>query len=106
MKDLIISDGHIYDIKISLNQIEVYFCSCEEKKYQIIFQEAVSIKGFSPINEELSSIKCENNTIFKDETNNILDEEVKNFTSYQFISAWSDSVILEIIASSIYVKTI
>ena len=106
LNDLIISDGNIQNIHISLNSVEVFFTSYQEKEYCILFENILSIKTFFPINSDLSHANCVSNSDLTKETFKIItDENPDNFKSFQFVNV-DDIVFLEIIASTVKVEEI
>ena len=104
LNDLIISDGNIKNISISLNSVEVVFTSYQEKDYNILFENILSVKVFFPINSDLSHTNCENSSELTKETFKIIsDENPNDFKSFQFVDI-DDIVFLEIIASTVKVN--
>ena len=102
MQSLIFSDGTISTITSRLGVVVVDFVDWQEKNWSLIFNNAIAYKSISAEGEEISALRQLSDTEFSREVKSAGEGTA---SSYCFVSAWSEQVVLTIVAEG-YIASI
>lgn len=95
MDTLVFSDGTISGVMGRPGEVVVEFVDWQERRWSILFRGAIAYKSISSEGEEISDLLELKETDFSKEVDMV---DGDKGISYCFISAWSDDVVLTIIA--------
>lgn len=95
MTELSFSDGTISGITSRPGLVIVEFLDWQEKSWSLVFFNAIAYKSISCEGEEISELNVSDETELSKEAMLIEGGTGRNFC---FISAWSNSVVLTVVA--------
>ncbi|WP_223527523.1 hypothetical protein [Pseudomonas sp. BF-B-26] len=101
METLAFSDGTILGVMGRQGEVVVEFVDWQERCWSVLFRGAIAYKSISSEGEEISDLLELSETDFSKEVE-LVDGD--KGTSYCFVSAWSDDVVLTIVAEGYVAK--
>lgn len=96
-----VSDNTVKKITSNTDgSVDVYVLDWHEIEKIFHFNDVSALLSFNSIGCELSHIEESNNDDFKNESQKYTDEDLSEMICFKFFSAWSNTVVLKILALS------
>lgn len=92
----VFTDGTISSVTAHLGEVVVEYLDWQERQWVIVFSDAIAYKSVSSEGEEISALLELDETDFSEEVKSI---DGSKGVSFCFVSAWSDSVVLTVVAA-------
>ncbi|MCG8403778.1 MAG: hypothetical protein MI923_01140 [Phycisphaerales bacterium] len=100
-----LADGKITEVKGLSGDVEVVCIDWEEKRLVLTFKDVIGLHAFSPEEVDLSHVVATRSDPEIQHAIKVAEEESTGQTCYKFVSAWSESSVLTIIAQDVAVAS-
>lgn len=98
--DFTVEDGHIERIEIRRDGVLVRFKDWKERLFEIHFNGAIAVEDWNIIGDDIGSFREESDSTFLTAACQRAGEPTKGFRCFLFVSAWSETCALRIVAES------
>ncbi len=104
LSELAFSDGQVRGIRSSLSELVVDFTDWQEKKWEIVFENAIGVESFSIEGEELDKVEERIDEVLIERSRRIAQEPDAPLKCFSFYSPWRDDPLLTVVAASCLVR--
>jgi hypothetical protein len=98
------ADGQIVSIARSGDGLLVTWRDYQEQVFALRFEDAIGYQAFGPVYEDLSHSTVETDDPLITLASQTTEESPEGFQVYSFVSAWTDTKVLRIIARGVTVE--
>jgi hypothetical protein len=99
-----LADGEIVSINDDGREIRVILRDWEERAMVLAFREVLWFEGTSPCGVDLSLAKCDQRSAQVLSVCKAADESPDRYVEFDFVGAWSDDVLLAIVATEVWIE--
>ena len=95
------ADGSIQGIESSTGSLIVHFLDCKETEWIISFKDVIAFQSIGAENEDLAAVEIVDKDDFLEQVKSAdSEEDLNDMQCALFRSAWSNTPLLKVIASS------